>query len=113
MKRNTDFESDERHVLYKHYLNIIAEFKPAVFVMENVKGILSSKLNGEEVFSKILQDLKNPGLAVNGGNGQTLKYNIYPFTTGGNTYFPGNTEFEPQDFIIKSENYESLRKDTG
>ena len=46
MKGVADFESDERHVLYKHYLNVIAEFKPAVFVMENVKGLLSSKLNG-------------------------------------------------------------------
>ena len=100
-----DFESDERHLLYKHYLNVIAEFKPAVFVMENVKGILSSKLNGEKVFGKILQDLSNPGLAVNGGNGQTLRYNIYSFTANDNTYMSGWTEFEPQDFIIKSENF--------
>ena len=103
--KGLDFESDERHLLYKHYLNVIAKFKPAVFVMENVKGILSSKLNGEKVFGKILQDLSNPGLAVNGGNGQTLRYNIYSFTANDNTYMSGWTEFEPQDFIIKSENF--------
>jgi DNA (cytosine-5)-methyltransferase 1 len=103
--KGLDFESDERHLLYKHYLDVIAEFKPAVFVMENVKGILSSKLNGEKVFGKILQDLRNPGLAVNGGNGQTLRYNIYSFTANENTYMPGFAEIESQDFIIKSENF--------
>jgi DNA (cytosine-5)-methyltransferase 1 len=105
MKGMTDFESDERHLLYKHYLKIIAEFKPAVFVMENVKGILSSKLNGEKVFGKILQDLSNPGFAINGGNGHTLRYDIYSFTANDNTYMSGWTEFEPKDFIIKSENF--------
>ena len=103
--KDFDFERDERHLLYKHYLDVIAKFKPAVFVMENVKGILSSKLNGEKVFDKILQDLQNPGLAVNGGNGQSLRYNIYSFTANDNTYMPEFTEIEPQDFIIKSENF--------
>ena len=100
-----EFESDERHILYKHYLNVIAEFEPAVFVMENVKGILSSKLNGELVFGKIRQDLSNPRSAVNRGNGQSKKYTIYSFTGTENSFLPGLTELEPSDFIIKSENF--------
>ncbi len=44
MSKKEGFDKDPRHTLYKEYLKIIADVKPAVFVMENVKGILSSKL---------------------------------------------------------------------
>ena len=36
-------ETDHRSYLYEWYLNILPEFKPAVFIMENVPGILSLK----------------------------------------------------------------------
>lgn len=51
-KENYIPEEDHRHFLYQEYLKIIEEFLPAVFVMENVKGILSSKINGEPIFNK-------------------------------------------------------------
>ena len=35
------FEDDARRDLYKHYLRVIADHWPAIFVMENVKGLLS------------------------------------------------------------------------
>jgi DNA (cytosine-5)-methyltransferase 1 len=54
-------EDDHRHFLYRHYLHIIQRFRPAAFVMENVKGILSSKVGGVQIFSKILEDLQRPG----------------------------------------------------
>ena len=54
------YESDSRHLLYKEYLRIIKEHSPPVFIMENVKGILSSKLNGELIFKTIIDDLSNP-----------------------------------------------------
>lgn len=54
-------EEDPRHFLYQHYLRILKDFSPAAFVMENVKGILSSKVQGELVFPKILDDLRSPG----------------------------------------------------
>lgn len=41
-----EFESDKRHFLYKEYLRIIKEFSPSVFVMENVKGMLTSQHSG-------------------------------------------------------------------
>ena len=55
--KKDNFEKDPRHLLYREYLRIISVHKPAVFVMENVVGILSSKLNGELIFPKILNDL--------------------------------------------------------
>lgn len=54
-------EDDHRHFLYTHYLKILREFQPAAFVMENVKGILSSKVGGELMFPRILEDLHQPG----------------------------------------------------
>ena len=38
------YEDDDRHFLYQEYLRIIAEHRPPVFVMENVKGLLSAKV---------------------------------------------------------------------
>ena len=37
------YEADPRHKLYRHYLRILAVHQPPVFVMENVKGLLSAK----------------------------------------------------------------------
>ncbi|WP_435524601.1 DNA cytosine methyltransferase [Chryseobacterium indoltheticum] len=39
--------------MYKEYLRIIAVHKPAVFVMENVKGILSARTENNQIFNKI------------------------------------------------------------
>ena len=54
-------EQDHRHFLYKEYLQVIAEFRPAVFVMENVKGILTSTVEGKRIFESIKSDLRHPG----------------------------------------------------
>ena len=67
-------DKDERHFLYEEYLRVLWEMKPEVFVMENVKGILSSKVSGTPVFPTILADLKHPGKALGkiGGKGYEL-----------------------------------------
>lgn len=49
---NPDFENDERHFLYKEYLRIIVDHRPPVFVMENVKGILSAQHSGKRIKDK-------------------------------------------------------------
>jgi len=103
MGKSKGFQDDPRHTLYKEYLNIIAEFKPSIFVMENVKGILSSKLNGDLIFSKILEDLNNPQKAINPDRSKFRKtdtYSIYSLVTGEKT----DTN-NCKDFIIKSEEY--------
>lgn len=55
-----DEQKDERVGLYKQYLRILAVHNPAVFVMENVKGLLSAQTENNPVFTKILEDLSNP-----------------------------------------------------
>jgi len=86
------FESDEKHFLYKEYLRIIQVFKPTIFVMENVKGILSSTHGGSGIFEQILSDLSNPG-----GN---RSYRLRSFVVPGNA-----EELDPLDFVIEAERY--------
>jgi DNA (cytosine-5)-methyltransferase 1 len=51
---------DGRQYLYIEYLQVIAEHRPAIFVMENVKGLLSATVNNKRIFSRILEDLAQP-----------------------------------------------------
>ena len=62
-----EFAKDGRHTLYLEYLKILHEHSPAVFIFENVKGLLSSKHAGDPIFKKILEDLSDPDRAVHGG----------------------------------------------
>jgi DNA (cytosine-5)-methyltransferase 1 len=82
------FEQDERHFLYREYLRIIARHRPAVFVMENVKGLLSATNGGRHTFQRILTDLKKPG--------KGLEYEIRSLNTSGDC-------LDPRDYIIQSE----------
>ena len=55
-----DPRKDVRQRLYVEYLQILAEHRPAVFIMENVKGLISAKLENVRVFERILEDLRSP-----------------------------------------------------
>jgi DNA (cytosine-5)-methyltransferase 1 len=59
-----DPKKDVRQRLYVEYLQILAEHRPAVFVMENVKGLLSATLESERIFHRILDDLRSPATAI-------------------------------------------------
>jgi len=59
-----DAETDVRQRLYVEYLQILAEHRPAIFIMENVKGLLSATLDNERIFHRILDDLRDPAAAV-------------------------------------------------
>ncbi len=54
-------EDDHRHYLYREYVRILDRLRPAAFVMENVKGMLSSKVDGGGIFSRVLDDLEAAG----------------------------------------------------
>lgn len=86
------FEADEKHFLYREYLRIIKVHRPAVFVMENVKGLLTSKHAGDFMFHRILDDLK----IVERG----VEYEIRSFVK-----HTGVEDLEGDDFVIKAEEY--------
>ncbi|WBL65783.1 DNA cytosine methyltransferase [Thauera sp. WB-2] len=87
-----NFHKDEKHFLYKEYLRIIQVHRPTIFVMENVKGLLSSKHSGNPMFEKIIADLSSPA--------EGLEYEIRSFTKRGNS-----DSLEPADYLIHSERY--------
>lgn len=91
--KSADFEADVKHFLFREYLHIIREFKPAVFVMENVKGLLSSthsrsESRGNRMFDLILSDMVAEGYQV-----RSLVVPKDP------------NELQPSDYIIKSEKF--------
>lgn len=57
-------QADKKQTLYKCYLRFIERLKPDVFVMENVKGILSAKHYGTGVFGHIVRDMEKLGYSV-------------------------------------------------
>lgn len=90
--KDENFHKDEKHFLYKEYLRIIRVHKPTIFVMENVKGLLSSKHSGDSMFEQIIKDLSCPS--------DDLEYEIRSFTK------PGDSDsLDPLDYIISAEQY--------
>jgi DNA (cytosine-5)-methyltransferase 1 len=57
-------ELDHRQTLYVEYLQVLADHAPPVFVMENVKGLLSASLNNLGMFDRIREDLRDPSAAL-------------------------------------------------
>jgi len=81
------FAADEKHFLYREYLDIIQDHKPAVFVMENVKGLLSASHAGIQMFGLIRKDLEVGG-----------EYEIRSLVVE-------SENPDPSDFIIRAEDY--------
>ncbi len=96
--QNAKFEDDERHFLYREYLKIIAQHWPSVFVMENVKGMLSAKVKDTSIFPAVHRDLQNPGKAVHAT--QSHQYRIFSPVVKENCL-----DFQPSEFVICTENY--------
>ena len=82
-----DFLADEKHFLYREYLDIIERCRPAVFVMENVKGLLSAGHSGRNMFDLITSDLRMNG-----------EYHVRSLVVD-------DEAPRPRDFVIRAENY--------
>ncbi|WP_091951837.1 DNA cytosine methyltransferase [Methylorubrum salsuginis] len=121
MLRANKFFQDERHTLYTEYLEIVAIHQPPFFVMENVKGILTSKISSGNatdgqppsyIFERITRDLTDPWLAIRNeklpsgwedfADGSRFGYNLYSFTNPPHMLFGDNA---PEDYLIKAEHY--------
>lgn len=84
-KHDETFEDDPKHTLYRCYLSFINALKPDIFVMENVKGLLSAKHEGRGVFFRICKDMEEAG------------YSIHSLTT--------DTPKAPKDYVVEAEQY--------
>lgn len=88
-------EDDERYKLYQHYRKLVAEFAPAAFVMENVKGLLSAEADGNSVFEEIVKSLQRPG----GPKGP--RYRLVPLIRPKAGLEDGSRD--PSSFILRAE----------
>lgn len=100
------FEKDRRQLLYREYLKIIARFRPSIFVMENVKGMLSATLNDQPIVDRIFADLREPRQAfrsppTGGWDGPDPSYRIYSLVT---PTVPGE-RLNPEDYLIRAEQF--------
>ena len=90
-----DATEDKRHFLYEAYIDVLRRLKPAAFVMENVKGIMSSSVNGKVIFRRILDDLKSEG------------YRLVALTPrrehGADSFLERDPE--PSDFVVCAEEH--------
>ena len=95
-------EKDSRNFLYMEYLKVISIAQPDVFIMENVRGILSAKINGKVMFPQILKDLRKPGRVTKIKN--VRGYRIYSLVVDAEN--PKNPQYKNSaDFLIRSELY--------
>jgi DNA (cytosine-5)-methyltransferase 1 len=101
-----DFDSDERHFLYREYLRIVADHEPAVFVLENVKGLLTSKHGHERMVTRILEDLWAPARALKLARPDARGYRLYALAQR-QAALPWS-EDDPADgeeFVVKAEEF--------
>ncbi|MBR1161003.1 DNA cytosine methyltransferase [Bradyrhizobium elkanii] len=92
-----DAKSDPRHFLYKEYIRILEQLMPAVFVMENVKGLLSSSVDGKRVFDQVLDDLRKVGKG---------SYRLLPLTPrSGRSLFDHAVHCPASDFVVRAEDH--------
>lgn len=88
-----DFSTDHRTLLYKEYLSIIYGHRPAVFVMENVRGLLSASHQNRSMFQQMVRDLRGPG------------YRLYYLSNGKQYLDDEYNPYNPTDFVVKTEEY--------
>lgn len=86
-----DAMKDHRNFLYEEYVRVLDRLNPVAFVMENVKGMLSSSVAGKAIFASVTRDLK----AAGGG------YKLFALSAA----TPFAAEPGPGDFIVRTEEH--------
>ena len=84
---------ENRHLLYQEYINVLRKLRPAAFVMENVKGMLSSSIEKRKVFDLVTEDLRSGGGAA--------EYDLFPLTE---SMIP-SAKAQPRDFVVAAEDH--------
>lgn len=97
-KRGYVPEEDERHYLFREYIRVLDRLRPAAFVMENVKGMLSSTVESRLVFEMLMEDLSSLGT----GRGHLYELRAIRLENG-----KGRLEEarQPSDFIVRAEQF--------
>jgi DNA (cytosine-5)-methyltransferase 1 len=104
--RNGGIAADDHRVfLYKAYLGILSAHRPPVFILENVPGLLSSRVGNTVIFRQMLEDLRHPAAAIRSRKNGT-RYRLYSLIKRPTGFDDnGDPEFDPGDFVINCEEY--------
>ncbi len=104
-ERKEKHENDHRHFLYREYLRILAVYRPPVFVMENVKGLLSAEVKKQRMFERILSDLAEPLSVITEARQSeqdVLTYHLMPVVKA----LPDSLgKYLPEGFVVRAEEY--------
>ena len=96
-------DGDHRVYLYRQYLRILAVHEPPLFIMENVKGLLSSQVNGNEIFGQMLDDLRHPAGVTGEYRASTARYSLFSLVGRGERR--SDPPYSAGDFVVKCEDY--------
>lgn len=91
-------EEDDRHYLFREYIRVLDRLRPAIFVMENVKGMLSSTVESRLVFEMLMEDLASLGT----GHGHHYELRAIRLADGRATL---QEVAQPSDFIVRAEQF--------
>lgn len=97
-KRDYVPEDDERHYLFREYISVLDRLRPAAFVMENVKGMLSSTVESRRVFEMLTDDLSSLGTQ------QGHLYELFAIRVE-NGRATLRQALKPSDYVIKAEEF--------
>ena len=102
-----DPDADVRLELYREYLKIISALWPAVFVMENVRGLLSASRRSQKIFDKMLADLREPASAAPSPDERSGEhtYKLHSVTTRAPHLSGMDATRSPTEFVVKAEQY--------
>ncbi|CAN1517516.1 Dcm Site-specific DNA methylase [Paracoccaceae bacterium] len=91
-------EEDARHYLFREYIRVLDKLRPAAFVMENVKGMLSSTVESRLVFEMLMEDLASLG----SGHGHQYELRAIRVKDGTASL---QEAIQPSDFIVRAEEF--------
>jgi len=91
-------EEDARHYLFREYIRVLDRLRPAAFVMENVKGMLSSTIESRMVFEMLMEDLTSLGT----GHAHHYELRAIRLSDGKATLLEPK---QPFDFIVRAEEF--------
>ena len=90
-----DASTDGRLFLYREYVRVMKALRPAVAIMENVKGMLSARAAGRPIIDDVVSSLR---CAAGAGS-----YRL--FAVAGSEAGFLEDDREPGDFVVRAERY--------